>query len=73
MEKSSFDLVREAMHAEERVAALDSVKHRAPFDRLAQSDHSRNNRDPGNFLDPWSANVSEWWGGTGIEPVAPAV
>src|SRR5262250_1556103 len=49
------------MHAEERVATPDSVKHRVPLGRLAQSDHSRNNSDPGNFLDPCSADISEWW------------
>src|SRR5205823_9713495 len=34
-EESHFDVVREAMDAEEPALALDSVKRRVPFDRLA--------------------------------------
>ena len=29
--------------------------------KCLKSDHSENNSDPGNFLDPCSADVSEWW------------
>jgi hypothetical protein len=29
--------------------------------KALESNHSGNNSDPGNFLDPCSADVSEWW------------
>src|SRR6202171_5965655 len=36
-EESYFDVVREAMDAEEPALALDSVQRRVPFDRLAHA------------------------------------
>src|SRR5437763_8219123 len=44
--------------------AFHSTRHRhcpKTVPKCLKSDHSENNSDPGNFLDPCSADVSEWW------------
>src|SRR5262249_23223607 len=44
--------------------AFHSTRHRhcpKTVPKCSKSSHSENNSDPGNFLDPCSADVSEWW------------